>query len=768
MKNYLIILAVILVNLNISSALSTTIVINNQVVTINSLSDQNYEISDNAELHVSNPTLGTTGIIDLKSESGWLFLDHVLPSEAIASYLTNIRVNGQSAVNKTNVKVTNYLRGCVIMAHSSTYEALTIYKDENYGGDQMKLSPYTYYRKAQLGTFDDAVSSFKLKRGYMATFAVNEDGTRYSKVYIADDSDINIPVLPNGLNNQVSFIRVFPWRYTGKKGFGFVPSIAGPKKLNCDWYYNWNSKTTDDFTDIEFVPMKWNAKTTSDKGWTDIVNLQGVTHVLGFNEPEKSDQSNMTVDQQIEMWPKILESGLRVGSPAPSRGGTSKLFEFIDRCDALNYRVDFVAIHSYKEETAEEFYNYCKSIYDRTKRPIWVTEFNYGGDWLPGDPTYDEVAARVAEVCGKFDTAHIIERYAIFDLDNFEKQRSVFYEPTTDYVPTPMGTFYMNNVASTAFKPAYEFFYPYHYIAPTQLTAKSVGGKLVHLTWKNDGSNTQSVTVERTAAGGTAFQVIASLNGNVESYDDMAPNYGDYSYRVKTKSTSNETSSYTTVKISLVEFYNVALNKNAFANTVYSSAYTADKAVDGDTITDTSRWVAKNVFPAILTVGLNGMYKINELRLYTGYQGYNTPITNFSFQYWDGSKWVNILSETANSNSQYKNTFTEVQTDSVRLYINAAESGLVRLFEMQVIGSQALTAGLKSNPAESIPIVYPNPTTGIVNFEDVNTEKSIEVIDLRGSLVYKTKSKNTIDLSFLSNGMYFVKVDNKVLKIIKE
>ncbi len=220
------------------------------------------------------------------------------------------------------------------------------------------------------------------------------------------------------------------------------------------------------------------------------------------------------------------------------------------------------------------------------------------------------------------------------------------------------------------------------------------------------------------------------------------------------------------MEINLVEFYNVVLHKNAVANTVYSSSYTADKAVDGDTISDASRWVAKNVFPAILTVGLNGLYNINELHLFTGYQGYNTPITSFNFQYWDGLKWVTILSETANSDSQYKKTFSEVQTDSVRLYINAAENGLVRLFEMQVMGSQALTADLKNNPAKSMPIVFPNPTTGRVNLENLDGDNSIEVFDLRGSLLYKTKNKNTIDLSFLSKGMYFVKVDNKVLKII--
>ena len=51
----------------------------------------------------------------------------------------------------------------------------------------------------------------------MATLAVNENGTGYSKVFIASEEDLEVHSLPTKLNNAVSFIRVIPWNWVSKK-----------------------------------------------------------------------------------------------------------------------------------------------------------------------------------------------------------------------------------------------------------------------------------------------------------------------------------------------------------------------------------------------------------------------------------------------------------------------------------------------------------------------------------------------------------------------
>jgi hypothetical protein len=750
------------------SALSLSpVVVENQVLTIASIGTQDYEVSQNAELRISNPVASSTGVINITSETGWVFLDAVLPSQAIASFLTNFRVNGQAAINKTNIRVTNHLRGCVIMAHGISYKPLTVYKEENFQGGEMSLSQYTYHKKAQLGSFDDAISSFKLKRGYMATFAMNEDGTRFSKVYIADNADVNISLLPNGLNNQVSFIRVLPWRYTGKKGIGFG-DITAARTINADWYYSWGPQSTADLTDIEFVPMKWNARTVNDANWNTIMEHKDVTHVLGYNEPDGAEQANMTVDKQIELWPKMLESGLRVGAPAVA-GKYEQLYEFIDRCDALNYRVDFVPVHIYREVSAQTFYNQIKGVYDRTKRPIWITEFNYGGDWTSGNPSLTTVRDRIRDIIQMFDTARIVERYAIFDFDNWDRSRYVFTNPTSNYILSPMGEMYRDNVSPMAFKSALEIFKPYKLIPPTNIKAVSEGARIVNLSWINDGL-TQSVTVERAPKGTTNYSVLAILQGDAQSYQDKVPYSGAFVYRIKTLNIAGETSPYGTIEINVVENYNVALNKNATASSVLSG-YPASFAVDGDTASAGSRWVnVRNVFPCNLTVGLQGRYSIKELKLFTGYLGYNTPLTNFNFQYWNGNEWVNIVSETNNTNPKYSKKFEAVETDSVRLLINAVADGIVRLYEMQVMGSIVLNTSI-DNPTASVSKlqVYPNPANNSLYFSNFDATKNIEVFDMQGRLLLKSQILNEVDISHLNKGIYILKADDgQIIRFVKD
>lgn len=59
-----------------------------------------------------------------------------------------------------------------------------------------------------------------------------------------------------------------------------------------------------------------------------------------------------------------------------------------------------------------------------------------------------------------------------------------------------------------------------------------------------------------------------------------------------------------------------------------------------------------------------------------------------------------------------------------------------------------------NNPDEIV--AYPNPTTGIVEFNNVNGA-SIEVIDYSGRTVLKIKNQNKINLEQLENGSYFIK-----------
>ena len=762
-----------------------SIVVENTKLTVSNLGGSNYTVGTNAELRITAP-VANNGKVDLVSDSGWLILENVLPSRAVILHFSWITVNGQKAVNNVNVRITNYLQGCVIIPHSPTFEALSLFKNDNFAGDEMKCIPLKYYKTPELGGFDNTVSSFKLKKGYMATFAQNEDGTGYSKVYIAEKEDVEISALPLGLNNLTSFVRVFPWRYTGKKGFGagfvdFNRSIIPVKLTNSSWFYNWGGPTSESNTDFEFVPMKSYASSFTDPKWQEINNINYASHLLGYNEPNNPGPLNMTVEQQLKYWPKFMESGMRLGSPAPT--DWDEFFEFMDKCDELNYRVDFVCIHDYGDGTAEAFYKNCKRVYDRTKRPIWITEFNWGGNWTKTPRTYEESAKRIAEIIERYDKEGIIERYAIFNFDeelnrdgDFPLNKSVFKTPAIpNYEITPIGIAYRDQVTTMAFNPAEQINIPFKMVPPQNLKGTTDDGISVKLLWQNFIDNsTGTFKLERSFNGG-AFSQVANIEGTNTSYVDPVGSIGNGKYTYKITSLhpvyGNSKTVSTVVDVLPGGKQNVARFKNVVVSASNSSDYPGRFAVDADIKSDTSRWVSKSgTFPATLEIDLKDFYIVDELVLYCGYQGYNTPITNFQFQYWDGVKWVDVVVETNNTLALYKKSFTEVKTNKLRLNVTSTAANIVRLYEIEVYGKEFNTLEVNENGKYINQFtIYPNPAETILLIEGKNEIESVEIFDINSKVLISKQATRTVDVSELSAGIYFIKVNNlETLKFIKK
>jgi hypothetical protein len=413
-------------------------------------------IEGNSVIHITNaknPLPGT--VLNLISTNCWVYFDSIRPVAFRDKFLTQILVNGAAPVANVQMRLVQYLNGCVLISQASSYKPLEIFAGENLTGRSMTLSILTYYKTAQLGTMNDSTKSFVLKKGYMATFAQTDVGGGYSKVYIADKNDVIINKLPIGLYGSVSFIRVMPWRWVTKKGWcGGDKDGAGRSAsdtLNCSWRYNWDSEGVSGGTlNVEYIPMR-------KKTWIPFEDINGATnttHVLSFNEPDQANQADMTVAEAIAQYPRFLESGLRLGSPAPTDGGpASWLFPFIKKCDSLNYRVDFVAVHMYQAcRTASTFYSWLKWIHDETKRPIWVTEWNNGANWTDAScfPDYATNAARIADFIYMMDTTSFVERYSVYNWVG--DTRKMFY---TDYVTlTPAGIKYRDKVSPMAFNSA--------------------------------------------------------------------------------------------------------------------------------------------------------------------------------------------------------------------------------------------------------------------------------------------------------------------------
>lgn len=134
---------------------------------------------------------------------------------------------------------------------------------------------------------------------------------------------------------------------------------------------------------------------------------------------------------------------------------------------------------------------------------------------------------------------------------------------------------------------------------------------------------------------------------------------------------------------------NVALGQTTATDSVNGS-YVGANAVDGDITSDTSRWVSANTaYPHWIEVDFPVAKVIDEIRFYTGYQGYNNPVAAYTLQRWDDSSgtWATIVSRTGNGNASVDENFTAVSTSKVRLYATQGTTdNYLRLYEIMVMG----------------------------------------------------------------------------------
>ena len=432
-------------------AVSQTLTMTNGIQNYTALTNTTVTMTGRCELRVTAATNPIPGcIINLNSSDAWFFLPNIRPSIVSASYLSQVKVSGVTAVAGSNCRLEQYANGSVIIPQAPAFTPLQVFSGQNFLGASAQFGLYTYYNTtAALGGMFRNISSFRLKRGYSCTFAQNADGTGISKVYVAQDADLEVGIIQTSLDHACSFVRVFPWRWTGKKGWGGAAD-GNAALVNPLWSYDWNNGATSTL-DTEYVPIRWGGGETWDPYSTDN-SIQKSTHILAFNEPDSTAQANLSAATAIADWPNLMQSGLRVGAPAVSDSGVSGqgldwLYSFMSQANALNYRVDYVPVHFYKcGWNASQLYNYLLGIYQQTGKPIWLTEFNYGASWCTPDTlTQAQEAAAIQQFVDTLDSAPFVERYAIYQW--FPTNRAMVVNGTL----TPAGVVYHDKQSSMGY-----------------------------------------------------------------------------------------------------------------------------------------------------------------------------------------------------------------------------------------------------------------------------------------------------------------------------
>lgn len=292
----------------------------------------------------------------------------------------------------------------------STVQSTAIYQDSVALGDRV-IGQFDAHKGIYNFPQEDQMRSFLLKKGYMVTLAEEGGGQGFSKVYVATDADLVVD-LPAELDGKVSFMRILPWRWIAKKGWG-GHNNTHMTNLGVYWSYEWEP-TGNSTTDREFVPMIKGAGQNKDSRWEEVRVRGNQTHFLVFNEPMQKDQGDLTVAEAIALYPKALQLGLRLGSPARTDGsnGDNWLKSFMTQADALGYRVDFVCVHNYNRTSANALKTWLNAEYAKYQRPIWLTEFNRDND---GNTTVEQHEAYLAGVIPMLESLHYIERYAYYN-----------------------------------------------------------------------------------------------------------------------------------------------------------------------------------------------------------------------------------------------------------------------------------------------------------------------------------------------------------------
>lgn len=236
----------------------------------------------------------------------------------------------------------------------------------------------------------------------------------------ADKSSGIVPDTEEPVNKPVKLL-------SQKKGACFTTKSeswsAKVSALKVYWHYSWGADAPEEPDTVRFVPMIW-SKWSLDKNLLKVDSLAKagkVKHLLGFNEPDGKEQANLTVEESLSYWPKLMALNIPLGSPACVHADNDWMKEFMAKAEEKGYRVDFICVHWYGGANAQSLIDHLKSIHDLYKRPIWITEFA-PADWSATSPatskiTKEKALAFMQQILPALEKTDYVERYSWFSAD---------------------------------------------------------------------------------------------------------------------------------------------------------------------------------------------------------------------------------------------------------------------------------------------------------------------------------------------------------------
>lgn len=505
-------------------------------------------LSENVDYVITNdvPFVGEGKVNFANTEHAVLIIQNIRPSVVIKDHLKDrVFINGEQAVDGENCQVKMYAHGAIIMPYAKDIAPLTVYSEPNFGGTA--VSDFGLEHSGGfMNTLTDAklnnqIRSFKLKRGYMVTFATGKSGWGYSRCFIADKEDIEFAELPTHLDGRISSYRVFQWYDAEKKGLASDTRESANSLLGSSWCYDWATGFSH-LPDRECVPHQIYV------AWPSASSCGSATyacHMKTNNEPGNSaDDTPQTVEVILNQWQDLMRTGLRLCSESSHDGSWAHLDEFIAAVDARGWRCDILDLHCYWASGFDNMQHYYNKY---GKRPIWISEFVWGASWnnngiFATDRSFSTANQQknldaMKGIFNSLNNSPYVERYAYW---NSEADCSKLLRGESELSLT--GKYFQTMKSGMAYRKEYEKVPNVVYSSPADVvgTWSDQEQGAFKLSWSDtNGDMLNEIRVQRRLEGEKDFEVVSVVAPKDQSgknisyyYTDTLAEAGVYEYRV--------------------------------------------------------------------------------------------------------------------------------------------------------------------------------------------------------------------------------------------
>ena len=439
-------------------------------------------------------------------EHSVIIFQNVKPSVVISTWLSYIRIDGSVAVNGTNCQVRMYNKGAIVFPYGFSFQPLTCYTGTNYTGNS--YSGYTtgsnggYMKTLTTAELNNNIKSFKLKRGYMVTFATGTAGYGYSRCFIADTEDLEMN-MPTPLAGKASSYRLFQWYNFGKTGIANNTDLATCQALNVQGCYTYDVGAGNKMPDVEWLSHK------IQKWWPGVADCGANEYSCTMktdNEPANSSDDNpASVDDVLGYWEDAMRTGMRLCSPSTYDGSNNKAWfdEFFAAIDAKGWRCDLYDIHCYWAS-----FSALSTHYNYYNRPLFISEWMWGASWnsngaFASGVTDSQIVSSTSSILSTLNSTAYVERYFYW---NTESKARIYNNGITT-----LGQTYADTDGGLGYNKSYEFVPVVVIYNPSGL-AGTISNNSVSLSWVDkNGDLMDEIQVQYKLPSASTWTVLSTV-----------------------------------------------------------------------------------------------------------------------------------------------------------------------------------------------------------------------------------------------------------------